>query len=253
MQARKPLAQKTSTNTSSDFRSRPADALDEKQAAVRAIFDRIAPAYDRFNAWASLGLHQQWRKNLVARIPRGARVLDVATGTGDVAFLAADHGHEVIALDFSDRMLAQAREKDRDRRIRWVEGSADRLPFSDRSFGCVTSAFALRNVRGNLKGVFSENFRVLKANGKVIHMDFGKPSGVMRWGHKIHLRLGVPFIGQTVCGEQWPKGYLETTIEQFYAPEEILAMLKDAGFASLRHSPLLWGAVQIYEGYKPSC
>jgi demethylmenaquinone methyltransferase/2-methoxy-6-polyprenyl-1,4-benzoquinol methylase len=217
------------------------------------MFDRIAPAYDRFNAWASLGLHQQWRKNLVARIPAAARVLDIATGTGDVAFLAEANGHEVIALDFSERMLAKAKEKDRQQRIRWVSGSADRLPFSDRSFGCVTSAFALRNVRGNIKSVFAENFRVIRPGGKVLHMDFGRPSGFVRWGHRLHMRLGIPFIGHTVCGESWPKGYLETTIEQFFRPEETIELLEAAGFKSVRHTPLLWGAVEIYEGLKPSC
>jgi demethylmenaquinone methyltransferase/2-methoxy-6-polyprenyl-1,4-benzoquinol methylase len=217
------------------------------------MFDRIAPAYDRFNAWASLGLHQQWRKALVARIPPGARVLDIATGTGDVAFLAAAAGHEVTALDFSEAMLSKAREKDVRREIRWVAGSAGRLAFSDRSFGCVTSAFALRNVRGSIDEVFHENFRVLKPGGKALHMDFGRPGGLMSWGHRLHMRYGVRWIGQAICGARWPDGYLETTIQNFFTPAEVEERLRAAGFADVRHLPLLWGSVQLYEGCKPPC
>ena len=131
----------------------------------------IASDYDRFNAWASLGLDHHWRRTLLRRVPKGAKVLDIATGTGDVAFLAADHGHPVVGLDFSERMLAKAREKDSAGRIKWMNGSADKLPFSDRSFECITSAFALRNLRGCLEEAFKENFRVLRNGGKVLHMD----------------------------------------------------------------------------------
>ena len=75
------------------------------------MFDRIAVDYDRFNAWASLGLHQHWRRQLLQRVPRGANVLDIATGTGDVAFLAAQAGHSVVGIDFSASQLARAKEK----------------------------------------------------------------------------------------------------------------------------------------------
>jgi demethylmenaquinone methyltransferase / 2-methoxy-6-polyprenyl-1,4-benzoquinol methylase len=215
------------------------------------MFDQIATEYDRFNAWASLGLHQHWRKLLVRRIPSGARVLDIATGTGDIAFLASQAGHAVIGLDFSDRMLEQARVKDREKRIRWMNGSADKLPFSDRSFGCVTSAFALRNVRGSLASVFRENARVLRNGGKVLHMDFGRPSSaVSRLGHKVHLNFGVPLIGQILCKERWPKGYLENTIMEFHEPEKVCAMLEEAGFSQVKHTSVSWGVVQLFEGIK---
>jgi len=215
------------------------------------MFDRIASDYDRFNAWASLGLHQHWRKLLVRRIPEAARVLDIATGTGDVAFLAAHMGHAVVGLDFSERMLAHAKEKDLGARIRWMNGSADHLPFSDRSFGCITSAFALRNLRGCLETVFRENFRVLRKDGKVLHMDFGRPtSPLSRWGHQMHLNIGIPLIGQWVCKEKWPKGYLETTIREFYEPSEVIGMLQDAGFEEVRHVPVSLGVVQLFEGRK---
>jgi demethylmenaquinone methyltransferase/2-methoxy-6-polyprenyl-1,4-benzoquinol methylase len=226
-------------------------AVPQTGSNIRSMFDRIASDYDRFNAWASLGLHQRWRKALIRRVPEGARVLDIATGTGDVAFLAARTGHAVVGLDFSERMLAHAKEKDKAGRVRWMNGSADRLPFSDRSFGCITSAFALRNLRGCLEGVFNENFRVLRKDGKVLHMDFGRPtSRLSRWGHQVHLNFGIPLIGQWVCKDKWPKGYLETTIREFFEPGEVVQMLEAAGFEDVRHTALSFGVVQLFEGTK---
>ena len=186
------------------------------------MFNTLAPDYDRFNSWASLGLHQRWRKELVRRIPSPSRVLDLATGTGDVAFLAVDAGHTVVGLDFSEAMLEKAKVKDTQKKIRWMNGSAGRLPFSDRSFDTVTSAFMLRNVRGTLDEVFKENLRVLRSGGMALHMDFSRPDAPLaRWGHKLHLKVGVPLMGQWICGERWPKSYLENTIESFYTPVEL--------------------------------
>jgi demethylmenaquinone methyltransferase/2-methoxy-6-polyprenyl-1,4-benzoquinol methylase len=250
MPRRRPSEPKTSSPRSKDSVS-PAVAAPATGPNIRSMFDHIASDYDRFNAWASLGLHQHWRRTLLRRIPPAARVLDIATGTGDVAFLAAQAGHAVVGLDFSERMLAQAQEKDTQRRIRWMSASADRLPFSDRSFDCVTSAFALRNLRGCLEAVLKENFRVLRNGGKVLHMDFGRPTSAWtRWGHQVHLRFGVPLIGQWVCGEKWPKGYLENTIREFYEPPQVTGMLERAGFSEVRHTPLLFGVVQLFEGTK---
>ena len=256
MPRRKPSEPKTSSKESPDPMP-PADAAPATGSPIRSMFDRIASDYDRFNAWASLGLHQHWRRTLVRRIPEGARVLDIATGTGDVAFLAARAGHAVTGLDFSERMLAQAEEKSArsrrpaDRQVRWINGSADHLPFSDCSFECITSAFALRNLRGCLETVFEENFRVLRVGGKVLHMDFGRPTSTLsRWGHRVHLAFGVPLIGQWVCGRRWPKGYLENTIREFYEPQEVSGLLAGAGFSGVRHTSLSFGVVQLFEGTK---
>src|ERR1017187_5050267 len=109
MPLRKPSEPKAS-NRSQDPLS-PAALAPITGFHIRAMFDRIASDYDRFNAWASLGLHRHWRRELLRRMPADARVLDIATGTGDVAFLAAQAGHSVVGLDFSERMLAIARKK----------------------------------------------------------------------------------------------------------------------------------------------
>jgi len=221
--------------------------------AVRAMFNAIAPSYDRFNSWASFGLEDRWRRKLVSRIPKSSRVLDIATGTGAVAFLAFKAGHRVVGLDFSQEMLARARTKDKAQKIRWIQSSAHKLPFSDRSFTCVTSAFALRNIRGTLEAVLRESFRVIQNGGKVLHLDFGRPTAPLAsWGHRLHLQVGIPFIGQLICKERWPKNYLETTIQQFYGPQEVIKKLQQAGFEDVRCTDILWGAVRLYEGTKPA-
>jgi demethylmenaquinone methyltransferase/2-methoxy-6-polyprenyl-1,4-benzoquinol methylase len=220
-------------------------------ATVQAIFNRIAPDYDRFNAWASFGLHHSWRESLVREIPHGARVLDIATGTGDVAFLARSRGNDVVGLDFSERMIAHARAKDTAGDILWMVGSADQLPFAERSFGAVTSAFALRNFRSCLEAVFLDTLRVLKSGGVALHLDFGRPRfPLMRWGHRMHLTYGIPLIGRWLCGERWPQGYLETTIEQFYEPQDVERQMSAAGFKDVSHQSIFGGVVQLYRGTK---
>jgi demethylmenaquinone methyltransferase/2-methoxy-6-polyprenyl-1,4-benzoquinol methylase len=218
---------------------------------VQSMFDRIAPEYDHFNALASFGLHRTWRDVLVRQIPPGARVLDIATGTGDVAFRARAFAHDVVGLDFSEPMIARARKKDKQGSILWMTGSAEQLPFANNSFGCVTSAFALRNFRRNLDAVFQETFRVLKPGGVVLHMDFGRPRvPLIRFGHRLHMTLGVPLIGRVLCGERWPKGYLKSTIDQFFEPAEVEDHLEAAGFINVSHRPVFGGVVQLYRGTK---
>jgi demethylmenaquinone methyltransferase / 2-methoxy-6-polyprenyl-1,4-benzoquinol methylase len=215
------------------------------------MFDCIASDYDRFNAWASLGFHQRWRAALCRHLPQGARVLDIATGTGDVALLASKAGCTVAGLDFSARMLAQARQKDRENKVQWTSGAADKLPFSDGSFDCVTSSFALRSLRSVLSVVFQENFRVLRCGGKVLHMDFGMPgSWISRWGHGVYLHLGIPLIGRWVYGERWPKDFLVSTIREFYDPSQVIALLEEAGFSEVQRIPLTFGVVQLFAGIK---
>src|ERR1017187_6121894 len=104
MPPKRPSEPKTSSKSSIDSVSSTA-VTPTNGPGIRAMFDRIAADYDRFNAWASLGLHQHWRRVLLGYVPLGARVLDIATGTGDVAFLAVQSGHTVVGLDFSERML----------------------------------------------------------------------------------------------------------------------------------------------------
>jgi demethylmenaquinone methyltransferase/2-methoxy-6-polyprenyl-1,4-benzoquinol methylase len=219
--------------------------------AVREMFDRIAPEYDRFNALASFGMHRAWRQALVRRIPLGARVLDIATGTGDVAFMARSQGHDVVGLDFSEAMVARAREKDAAGRIQWVTASAEALPFGAGEYGAVTSAFALRNFRARLDAVLAETHRVLKTGGVTLHLDFGRPSfPPVRWGHRLHLLVGVPVMGRMLCGERWPSHYLENTIEDFLDPQEMSERLERAGFVNVSHRPILGGVVRLYRGVK---
>jgi demethylmenaquinone methyltransferase/2-methoxy-6-polyprenyl-1,4-benzoquinol methylase len=218
---------------------------------IRAMFDGIAPEYDRFNTLASFGQHHRWRNTLVQEIPACAKVLDIATGTGDVALAAAANGHEVVGLDLSEAMIERARRKDVENSVLWMTGSAAKLPFAAGRFGCVTSAFALRNFRSCLDTVFQETFRVLQTGGQVLHMDFGRPRAPwIRWGHQLHMMVGVPLIGRWLCRGRWPTGYLENTIQAFLEPVEVEDRLEAAGFINVRHRSILGGVVRLYKGTK---
>ena len=125
------------------------------------------------------------------------------------------------------------------------------FPFPERRFDCITSAFALRNMRGCLEAVFRETFRVLTSGGLALHLDFGRPRfPVMRWGHRLHTRVSVPLIGRLVYRGRWPQGYLENTIRDFFEPSQVEDRLEAAGFINVSHAPLLGGVVQLYRGTK---
>ena len=187
------------------------------------MFDRIASDYDRFNAWASLGLHQHWRRALFKHAPARSAYPRYCDRDGRCGFSGRPvraYGCRAGFFRTDARQSAGKRPGSGPpsaRQIRWMNGSADRLPFSDRSFECITSAFALRNLRGCLEAVFKENFRVLRAGGKVLHMDFGRPgfglvavwpSGPSELRDPAHRAVGLRrALAEGVSGEDHP-GFL---------------------------------------------
>ena len=133
-----------------------------------------------------------------------------------------------------------------------MNGSADRLPFSDRSFDCITSAFALRNLRGCLEAALKENFRVLRNGGKVLHMDFGRPdSALSRFGHQVHFASGFRLSGNGSAVSAGRKDISRTPSGSFMSPAKWWSSWSAPVFRMCNISPLAFGAVQIYEGIKP--
>ena len=214
---------------------------------IRAMFDGLAPAYDRFNHWASLGLDDGWRRALAARVNAGDRVLDLGTGTGDLALSAARRGARVVGVDVSQEMLRCAVRRGGVLAARMFQGDAAHLPFGDGGFNVVISAFVLRNVYASLDQVLAEARRVLVPGGRWLSLEFARPGGL--WGalSRPYLRWGVGVVGRLIAGRAWPGEYLSETIAAFDEPSAFRARLESAGFLDVRLAPLTGGLVMLAE------
>ncbi len=223
------------------------------QAGSGAMFDRIAGKYDRLNRIISLGMDRGWRDRLVRamQLPKSARVLDVATGTADVAIAIADmHGDaEVIGLDPSANMLEVGRAKigSYGDRIRLVCGDAQALPFPDAHFDGACISFGIRNVPDRAKGL-AEMRRVVKPGGRVVVLELGEPKGgPMAFFARLHVHHIVPRLGAYLSRAPEYR-YLQRSIAAFPQPEEFAAMMGVAGLSEVTIERLAFGAAHIYCG-----
>lgn len=222
--------------------------------AVRAMFNALAPRYDSFNHWSSLGLDYGWRRATVRslKLTGNDLVLDVATGTGDLAFATTKTARGAIGCDFAGEMIHRARSKARSGDGTWFHvACAEQLPYPDELFQGVTSAFAMRNVKPILEDVLSEAFRVLEPGGRVALLEFSRPRLVpIRWGHGVYTRVLMPWVGRFVAGTAEPFDYLYRSIQEWYSPDEFAQMLRAAGFADVRYRMMSLGTVALHTGTK---
>ena len=224
--------------------------------AVRAMFDSLAPRYDSFNHWASLGLDYGWRRATVRslELTNNDAVLDVATGTGDLAFATAKAARHTIGCDFATEMIRRASEKGRAvERASFHVARAEQLPYAGERFQGVTSAFAMRNVKPMLADVLAEAVRVLQPGGRVAILEFSRPRLVpIRWGHGFYTRVLMPRVGRVVTGTTEPFEYLYRSIEEWYSPEEFADLMRAAGFRDVRYRMMGLGTVALHTGAKPT-
>jgi demethylmenaquinone methyltransferase / 2-methoxy-6-polyprenyl-1,4-benzoquinol methylase len=212
---------------------------------VRTMFDRIAPVYDLMNRLMTAGLDRRWRRLTVAAAVRpGDRVLDVCCGTGDLAVEASRAGGEVTGLDFSPRMLERARRKLHS--VTWVEGDALELPFADESFDAATVGFGVRNLSDLERGL-QELRRVLRQGGRVAVLEITRPKGPLRHFYAHWFDRIVPLLGKVLPGGA-AYTYLPASVRRFPGPEELAAMLADAGFAEPRFRLFAGGNVALHTG-----
>ena len=227
----------------------------EKTRRVRSVFSSVASRYDLMNDLMSGGQHRLWKDAFVRRVrPRaGEKILDLAGGTGDVAFRMARRGAEVMVTDINPDMLEVGIERAKRRGIEglvWQEENAETLSFPDRSFEAVTIAFGIRNVT-HIDRALAEAHRVLKTGGRFFCLEFSQT----RWpgfreAYARYSRSLVPRIGRLVAGDEDSYRYLIESIERFPDMAAFAGMIEKAGFRNVKAEPILGGLVAIHSGWK---
>jgi len=232
---------------------------EEKRRLVRAQFDPIATTYDLADAVLSAGLDARWRKKGIGclNLRAGERILDLCGGTGDFALLAAaragDHGW-VIIYDFNRRMMEAGRRKikrsPRSRLIRCIQGDAEAISFSDKSFDAVTLGFGLRNFVHTELGL-KEIHRVLKPGGRVVVLEFSLPEGrCLRSLYHFYSFRVMPLAARIVSGTAGPYRYLAESIRVFPSPGKVAELISEAGFRDVRFRALSLGLATLYTARK---
>ena len=226
----------------------------EARGGSGAMFDAIAPRYDLLNRLMSFGVDGRWRKRTVKALALGdgpTRVLDLATGTGDLAFAIAKRhpGSHVIGVDPSVGMLGIGQKKvtarKLDDRVEMREGDAQALAFADDYFDGATIAFGIRNVPDRAKGL-AELARVVRPGGRVCILELSEPrGGVMGPLARFHVHHVVPRVGALLSGKREYR-YLQTSIEAFPPPAEFAALMEANGLAVLEVVPLTFGVCHLY-------
>jgi demethylmenaquinone methyltransferase/2-methoxy-6-polyprenyl-1,4-benzoquinol methylase len=252
------MSQGQSETTHFGFASVP---LGEKQAKVDDVFHKVASRYDLMNDLMSAGLHRAWKATLVAmlRPPKSAPFahLDVAGGTGDVAFRVLDAGGsktKVTVLDINASMLGVGAERAEtggySDRAQFIEGNAEELPFEDRSFDGYTVAFGIRNVP-RIEKALAEAHRVLKRGGRFLCLEFAPVEmPVLDRIYDAYSFNIIPPMGRMITGDGEPYRYLVESIRQFPRPDAFSEMIRQAGFARVSHRSLTGGIANIHSGWK---
>jgi ubiquinone/menaquinone biosynthesis methyltransferase len=229
--------------------------VEGKRQYVRALFDRIADRYDFITAFLSYGLDRRWKRTLVSLAPpaSGARALDLATGTGDIAFLLRDRVAQVVGLDLTARMIRLASDKRdgaRSAAPAFLVGDMMALPFASASFDVITTGYGLRNVP-DLNGALDEMHRVLKPGGQALSLDFTKPvNRIVRAAYLAYLSIVGGALGWALHGDADTYRYIPASIRTHPTAEELVGVMQRRGFARVAHYPLLGGLMAIHQATK---
>jgi demethylmenaquinone methyltransferase / 2-methoxy-6-polyprenyl-1,4-benzoquinol methylase len=229
-------------------------SVDKTPARIAGMFDAIAPRYDLLNHVLSAGLDTRWRRRAIdeLQLAPGARVLDLCTGTGDLAVAASRHGSDVsvVGIDFAGQMLGLAREKiaalGLGRSVRFVRGDGTAIPLADASCSAATIGFGIRNVVDPRRAL-AEIARVLRPGGRLAILEFGQPRipGI-RTLYAWYFRYLLPFIGRLVSKHQSAYSYLPASVGSFPPPAEFARVISATGFSQVRAVPLTFGIVYLY-------
>jgi demethylmenaquinone methyltransferase/2-methoxy-6-polyprenyl-1,4-benzoquinol methylase len=229
-----------------------------EKAAVRSMFDRIAPRYDLLNRVLSAGTDVRWRRRAVdlADLPPGARVLDLCTGTADllVEALSRDARHRGLGVDLSHGMLVRGLGKLRRGgyagRAALAGGDGERLPVGDGLFDGALVAFGIRNVADPLAAL-REVGRALRPGGRLVVLEFSMPKGVVGAAYRFYFRSVLPRLGGLVSGDRSAYAYLPASVARFPTPAAFAALMEEAGFRDVRWRLLTLGIASLHRGEKP--
>ena len=233
---------------------------DDKAKKVREHFNRVAQRYDIMNTILSLGLHYMWKREAIRRLKLkpGDRIIDVCGGTGDLSILAAKEIGKIgsiIVYDINRPMMQmgvlKVNHTPYKHQIRFVQGDAERISFPAEYFNAAFVGFGIRNVSRMEKG-FEEMYRVLKPGGKLMCLEFSKPTNPFFCRlYDLYSFYYMPFIGSVIVGSGKPYGCLSETIRMFLLPDELTAVLKHIGFSHVSYRKLTNGIAAIHFGIKP--
>ena len=231
------------------------DRVSEKEKAERVaqVFNRVADRYDLMNDLMSFGLHRVWKAFAVtlARIRPGERVLDVASGSGDLARAFAARGAQVWMSDVNGRMLARGRDRmlDAGRLAPAVQCDAERLPFAGACFDCVSVGFGLRNMTRK-DAALAEMARVLKPGGRLLVLEFSQVWKALQKPYDLYSFRVLPWLGARVAGDAAAYRYLAESIRMHPDQETLRGMLEQAGLERVEYFNLAAGVVAAHRGYK---
>lgn len=233
--------------------------MSDKGRGIREMFDAIAPRYDLLNRLLSFGIDRRWRKNAVSllQIPENGRVLDVATGTGDVALeiaLRTPASVAIVGADFTQGMLVHGLVKIAASpyagRIEMVNAPCEELPFADNVFDAATIAFGIRNVVDRPAGL-AEMCRVLKPGGRIVILEFSNPkSRFFKAVYDFYFLKVLPRIGG-LFSRRSAYQYLPDSVQTFPPRDLFMQMMANAGFSDVTHTDQTFGIATIYTGIKP--
>ncbi len=221
---------------------------------IRRMFSDIAHRYDLLNHLLSLGQDQRWRMALLREVPLapGESLLDLATGTGDLALLAGRLFPQgtIVATDLTPQMVEIARRKPGAARLHWGIADALALPFPPEYFDVTTSAFMLRNLP-DVRQAFAEQWRVLRPGGHSLTLEMSWPERVpMRWLFHLYFLHWAPLIGGLISGHREAYTYLPQSVRRFMRPQEVATLIREVGFREVHWSLRMGGTVVLYVARK---
>lgn len=222
---------------------------------VQEMFGRIAGRYNLMNRLMTFGQDMTWRRFVIERaaLPRYGRLLDLATGTGDIAFTAVRQSPSVtvVGADFSMPMMRVGRSRAQGHRVHWCQTDALALPYPANTFDAVVSGYLLRNVI-DLPRCLAEQVRVTRPGGMVVALDTTPPPhNALRPFLLFHLRYVIPLLGRAVAGAADAYEYLPNSTQSFKEPEELSDLMADAGLVGVRYRTFMFGTMAVHWGQKP--